>query len=231
MENIEKTERGLSFIDKALSMVEKYRLRTVFKAILIVLLAAATVGFISNPTYVFEAYKKWEEERHREQLELRLENTTKINHLLDKALYRMDVDRICLLECHNGNTGNGGLPFAKATCTFEVLNDGVYPISSQYQEINLSLLPFANHLFTNGYWCGNVEDLKHIDKALYHKMAGNGTEHFAACVIEGVDAPLAFLFVSFSSVNDSHSCEEVRECIRHLSLELALLLELGKKYN
>ena len=231
MSNLENTERGLNFLDKALSIVNKYRIRTILKGILIILLVAATIGFIQNPTYIFEKYKEWEDNQHKEQLELRLTNTNKINHLLEKALYRLDVDRIILLECHNGNSGNGGLPFAKCTATFEVLNDDTYPIANQYQEVNLSLMPFAAHLFQNGYWCGNTEDLKQIDKGLYHKMAGNGTEHFAACVIEGVDTPLAFLFVSFKGIDETHDCELIRDNIRHLSLELALLLELGKNYK
>lgn len=231
MANLENTEKGLGLLDKALQMVEKYRISTILKGIVIILLIAGTIGFISNPTYVFEKYKQWEDEQHKEQLELRLQNTNKINHLLDKSLYKMGVDRITLLELHNGNTGIGGLPFAKCTATFEVMDDDTYPVAHQYQGVNLSLMPFASYLFENGYWCGNTEDLKQLDKALYHKIASNGTEHFAACVIEGVNAPLAFLFVSFNKIDETHSCKEVRENIRHISLEIALLLELGKKYK
>lgn len=229
--NIDNTERGLGILDKVLGMVEKYKIKTIFKGIFIILLIAGTIGFISNPTYIFEKYKEWEDLQHKEQLELRLQNTNKINNLLDKSLYKMDVDRIVLLECHNGNVGIGGLPFAKATATFEVLNDETYPVAQQYQGVNLSLMPFASYLFEKGYWCGDTEDLKSIDKSLYHKIAGNGTEHFAACVIEGVDSPLAFLFVSFNKIEDEHNCKEIRENLRHLSLEIALLLELGKNYK
>ena len=60
-------------------------------------------------------------------------------------------------------------------------------------------------------------------------MKSNGTEHFAACVVEGVDKPLALLFVSFDTVDvNSHNCISVRENIRHISLEMALLMELNK---
>ena len=63
-------------------------------------------------------------------------------------------------------------------------------------------------------------------------MKSNGTEHFAACLIEGVDKPLAFLFVSFQEPIDptTHDCNFVRENIRHIAMEQALLLELNK-YN
>lgn len=228
--NLDNTEKGLGIFDRVLGMVEKYKIKTILKGIVITLLIAGTIGFINNPTWIFEQYSNWEKTQHQEQLELRLNNTNKINHLLDKALYRMGVDRIILLECHNGITGVGGLPFAKCSATFETLNDGIYPVANQYQEVNLSLMPFSSFLFENGYWCGDVDDLKILDKGLYHKMAGNGTTHFAACVIEGVDNPLAFMFVSFAT-DVEHDCEEIRNNIRHLSLELALLLELGKNYK
>lgn len=226
MENVEK---GIGFLEKTLAMVEKYKISTILKGVLIILIIAATIGFIQNPTWIFEKYEDWKIKQHNEQIELRLANTNKINRLLDKALYKMNVDRIMLLECHNGNTGNGGLPFAKCTATFEVLGDHSFPIAAQYQEVNLSLLPFASFLFENGYWCGDVENLKAIDKSLYHKMASNGTTHFAAAVIEGIDSPLAFIFVSFNKVDEQHNCQEIRENIRHLSLEIALLLELNKR--
>lgn len=226
MENVEK---GLGFLEKTLGMVEKYKISTILKGVFIVLVIAATIGFINNPTWIFEKYDEWKEKQHNEQLELRLTNTNKINTLLNKALYKMGVDRIIILECHNGNTGIGGLPFAKCTATFEVLDDHTYPVASQYQDVNLSLMPFASFLFEKGYWCGDLAELKNIDKTLYHKMASNGTTHFAAAVIEGVDSPLAFIFVSFSKIDELHSCQEIRENVRHLSLEIALLLELNKR--
>lgn len=229
--NLDNTEKGLGIFDRVLGMVERYKIKTILKGIVITLLIAGTIGFINNPTFLFEKYKEWEDTQHKEQLEMRLQNTNKINHLLDKALYKMDVDRIILLECHNGNMGIGGLPFAKATATFEVLNEDTYPVAQQYQGVNLSLMPFASYLFEKGYWYGNTEYLKRIDKSLYHKIAGNGTEHFAACVIEGVDTPLAFMFVSFNHLEKNHDCKIIRENLRHLSLEIALLLELGKNYK
>ena len=75
-----------------------------------------------------------------------------------------------------------------------------------------------------------VDELSEIDKSLCFKMKSNGTEHFACCLIEGVDKPLALLFVSFKNPVDSttHNCTFVRENIRHIALEQALLLELNK---
>ena len=227
---MEKVEKGIGVLDKALNLVERYKLKTIFKGCFIILLIAALIGFLNNPTWIFEKYEEWKEKQHQTEMDIRTVNNDKIQHLIEKSLYKIGADRITILELHNGNTGVGGLPFTKCSATFEYMDDGVLPVADQYQNVNLSLIPFANHLFKEGYWCGDIADLAEYDRALYHRMSSNGTEHFAACVIEGVDKPLALLFISFGEVDmNEHNCQTVREQIRHISLEIALLLELNNK--
>lgn len=227
---MEKVEKGIGVLDKALNLVERYKLKTIFKGCFIILLIAALIGFLNNPTWIFEKYEEWKDKQHQEEMDIRTVNNYKIQHLIEKSLYKIGADRITILELHNGNTGVGGLPFTKCSATFEYMDDGIQPIANQYQEQQLSLIPFANHLFKEGYWCGDIADLADYDRALYHRMSSNGTEHFAACVIEGIDKPLALLFVSFGEVDmNEHNCKTVREQIRHISLEIALLLELNNK--
>ena len=57
-------------------------------------------------------------------------------------------------------------------------------------------------------------------------MKSNNTEHFTACVIEGIDKPLAFMIVSFDKIDDHHNCEEVRNNIRHVAMELSVIFEV-----
>lgn len=230
--NIDNTEKGIGFFERILALVDKYKIRHFFKAAFIILLVAGVVGFIKNPFAPFEWYETWKEKQHQEQMDMRAINNEKIQHLLDKSLYKIGCDRITLLECHNGQTGNGGLPFSKCSATFEVMDNGIWPIASQYQDQQLSLIPFATHLFKIGYFCGDVSELEQYDRGLYHRMVSNGTEHFAACVIEGIDAPLAFLFISYTEpIDGTHNCDEVRENIRHLAIELAVLLEIRNYKN
>jgi hypothetical protein len=224
----QKVEKGLGWLDKALNIVEKYKFKTIFKAIIIILIVAATVGFISHPTYIFEKYKEWSDQQHKELLEKRMKNNEKLHLKAEQLLYRINADRVMILELHNGLENAAGLPFSKCSATYEALNIGVKPVADQYQSVNLSLMPFATFLFEKGYFCGNVEDLAQIDRGLYYKMMANETTHFAACVVEGVDNALAFVFVSFRATDDNHKCDEVRENIRHIALETALLLELNK---
>lgn len=223
----QKIDKGIGWIEKVLNLIKQYRIWDFIKAIMVILLIAATIAFINNPTYIFEKYEEWQDRQHQEKIELRLKNSERLHILSEKLLYKVNADRVTVLELHNGLTGQGGLPFSKCSATYEAINEHIYPIADQYQNVNLSLMPFAFNLFQQGYWCGNIEELADLDRSLYYKMKSNGTEHFAACVIEGIDKPLAFLFVSFSQVPEGHNCQEVRENIRHIALEMAVLMEVS----
>ena len=222
-------ERGLNWLDKALQIVDKYRLKTIFKAFLVMLLIAIFIGFLKNPTWVFEKYDEWKDKEHSTALEQRLVNNEKLHISSEKLLYKVGADRVMILELHNGLENANGLPFSKCSATYEAIELNVKPVADQYQNVNLSLMPFVTEVFHKGYWCGDVDDLECIDKGLYYKLKSNGTEHFACCLIEGIDKPLAFLFVSFTQkIDEGHDCAMVRENIRHIALEQALLLELNK---
>lgn len=226
--NIEDTSTGLSWLDKTLSIAEKYKISTILKSLMIILLIALTVSFIKNPAWIFEQYQEWQNRQHTEKLAHRLEHNEKIHILTEKMLYKVNADRVLLLELHNGNTGLGGFPFAKCSATYEALNDGIIPVANEYQDLNLSLMPFATTLFEKNFWCGNTEDLKEIDKALCYRMLGHDTSHFAGILIKGVDKPLAFLFVKFKDIGEEHNCDDIKKMIEDTSYQIALLLELNR---
>lgn len=227
-DNIDNTTTALGWFEKVLDLADKYRIRTILKSAFIILLIAGTVGFIKNPTWIFEKYSEWQDKQHIEKLAHRLEHNEKLHIMTEKLMYKVNADRVLLLELHNGNTGLGGFPFAKCSATYEALQDGVIPVAHQYQDLNLSLMPFASTLFDNGYWCGDTQDLKDIDKALCYRMLGNDTSHFAGILIQGVDKPLAFLFVKFKDVASEHDCAEIKRVIEDNAFQIALLLELNK---
>lgn len=226
--NIENTSTAIGWFERVLELADKYRITTVLKSVFIILLIAGTVGVIKNPTWIFEKYQDWQDKQHIEKLAHRLEHNEKLHIMTEKLMYKVNADRVLLLELHNGNTGLGGFPFAKCSATYEALNDGIVPVAHQYQDLNLSLMPFASKLFDEGYWCGDTQDLKEIDKALCYRMLGNDTSHFAGIVIQGVDKPIAFLFVKFKNIGDKHNCAEIKRIIQENAFQIALLLELNK---
>ena len=227
---IENTNNVIGWLEKFLKLLKEYGPIKILVSTFLIAFISVFFYFVFNPTKIFEIYDEWKERQHRELMELRMDTAPQIQSVVDKLTYKVGATRTLILEMHNGTTGNGGLPFTKCTATYEGLNINVYPVANQYQEQNLSLIPFATHLFKNGYWCGDTEELLELDRGLYYKMKSNETEHFAACVIEGVDQALAFMIVSFDTTPDEiHNCKEVRTYIRHAAMEVAVLLEVSHR--
>ena len=227
---IDNTSNVITWLERGLKLIKEYGIGRIITGALLIAFLSVIFYFIFNPSKIFEVYDDWKLRQHDKLMELRMENAPKIQNVIDKLTYKVDASRTIILEMHNGNTSTGGIPFTKCSATYESLNIGVHPIASYYHEQNLSLIPFASFLFERGYWCGDTDELMSIDKALYHKMKSNGTEHFAACVIEGIDKPLAFMLVSFDKLPDEqHKCEEVRNNIRHIAMELAVFFEVEKR--
>lgn len=233
--NIDNTDSAINWLERILVLLKEYSPWKILGATLLVAIVSIFLYFMFNFNKVFELYDAWEKRQHDKKIELRMEMGPKIQSLIDKLTYSTFASRTVVMELHNGITGSGGLPFTKCTATYESLNIGKRPISDQYQEVNMSLMPFANKLFQEGYWCGDTDELENIDRGLYHKMKSNNTEHFAACMIEGVDnKPIAFMIVSFEDHADSlqnHNCEVTRANIRHIAMELAVILEVTKIVN
>lgn len=226
----EKIDNGINWLERVLNIISTHKITTIFKAFVIMFMIALTVFVITNPTYLFDKYTQYIQDIHDDKINNRIINNEKINLLLEKLFYQVYADDILLLEYHNGNKNIGGLPFIKASAIFEVIGDDMYPIASQYQDLQLSLLPFVYKLNKDGYWCGNTDDLEEIDRGLYFKLKSNGIEHFGACIVHGVDTELGILFVSYKNKpTDNHNCNEIKKKIKHTSLELSVLLELQKR--
>lgn len=227
MSNVENTEKGLNFIEKALAMVEKYRLTTIFKAVFVVLIAAAVIGFIRNPNFIFEKAEEIRTKKHTEQIEWRLQNASEIQGKLDKLMYSTSANRCVILSLHNGLNDLNNIPYLRTSAIFETVNN-TYPIAELYQNCMLSLIPFSNTLYSDGHFCGDVEEIEPIDKNLYHKLASNDCQHFCAVTIQGIDKPLGFIFLTYTEEQD-HNCDEILKKTQKTALELAVLLEIRKE--
>lgn len=233
--NIDNTDDALNWLERLLRLLQEYGPWKILGATCLITVVSAFLYFTLNFDKALEIYDAWKLRQHDAKMELRMEMGPKIQSLVDKLTYSSNASRTVVLEMHNGNTGSGGLPFTKCTATYESLNIGIHPVSQQYQDINMSLIPFVHTLVKDGYWCGNTDDLETIDRGLYYKLKSNNTEHFAACAIEGLDnKPIAFLFVSFNSKPDSlkyHECQNTRDNIRHVAMELSVILEVSRIIN
>ena len=229
--NIENTDNAIGWLERFLELLTKHGFWKILGATIGIAIVSILLYFALNWNKAFELYDAWKARQHDDLMELRMEMAPKIQTLTDKLTYKVGATRVVVLEMHNGNVGTGGLPFTKCSATYESLNIGAFPVSDQYQDQNMSLIPYATFLFKQGYWCGNISELENIDRGLYYKMKMNEVEHFAACTIKGVDnKAIAFMLVTFDSKSkfEEHNCEEVREYIRHAAMELAVFLEVTR---
>lgn len=228
--SVNNTSKVITWLNNMLRMVKQYGISKIIMSALIIAVLSLFFFILFNPSKLFDAYDGWKAIQHTERTELREEITPKIQSLLDKLTFQIDASRTIILELHNGTTGTGGLPFNKCTATFESDNIEVRPVYDQYNDIALSLMPFTTQLFTQGYWAGTTDELVQIDRGLAYKMKGNGTEYFIACIIEGIDEPLAIMIVSYpSSEKGNLRAPEAREYIRHVAMETSVLLEVERQ--
>ena len=232
--NIDNTDSALTWLERMLKLIKEYGVINILKATFLLIITCIILYFAFNPTKIMDTINEIRAGQHSEQMDIRTEITPKIQTLCDKLTFKTNASRTIVLELHNGNTGIGGLPFTKCTATYESLNIGKVPVSNQYQEVNMSLIPFTSLLYKQGYWCNDIDSLETIDRGLYYKMKSNEVEHFAACLIEGVnDKAIAFMIVTFDkdSYIETHNCIAIREDIRHVAMELAVHLELINYYE
>ena len=232
--NIENTDDAIGWLERFLELLTKYGVWKILGATIGIAIVSIMLYFALNWNKAFELYDAWKLRQHDDLMELRMEIGPKIQSITDKLTFTVGATRTLVLEMHNGSPGNGGLPFTKCTATYESLNINKSPVSDQYQEQNLSLIPFASYLFKRGYWCGNIAEIESIDRALFYKMKMNGVEHFAACIIEGIEnKAIAFMIITFDEETDfeRHNCEETRNYIRHAAMELSVFLEVNRILN
>lgn len=225
MENLENTEKGIGWIERIMALVEKYSIFQFAKAFLILLITALVVGFIANPSWIFEKYRKWEEDNHKIEMVESEKNSVLMQTEVEGLLWRTNADRVILLSYHNTKKSLAGVPYIYLTAINEYFRDGVAPVAEGYSAVKTSLYPMINYLSTKNFFCGDIEELRKIDKALAYRMEGNDVKHLAMLQIEG-DVPLGVLAVTFTEpVSDNHSCEEVEKQLRKSALKLGVLME------
>lgn len=235
---------ALTWIDKASEIYKKHGFWGALKGLLLIFLACIgitlvvlTTKFVANPDKIFQQYHEWqmkqkelEIKEHQELIEKRMENTPKIQNECDKLLLKTGAQRVLFLELHNNTNNIAGLPFYFADASCESMNDIVTPIASYCQQIKLSLMPFASHLFEQRTWCGSMESLKELDKAFYYKLLASNANHMAAVIVEGVETPVGMLFVMFGE-DDIHDCELALMQAQHTSTKIAVLVEVDKQHK
>lgn len=223
--NIDNTEKGIGWIERLMQLVDKYSIFQFAKAFVILLIISILVCFIANPSWIFEKYENWKEDNHKIEMVTSEKNSVLIQTEVESLLWRTNADRVILLSYHNTKKSLAGVPYIYLTAVNEYFRDGVAPVAEGYSSVKTSLYPMINYLSANNFFCGDIAELRKIDKALAYRMEGNDVKHLAMLQIES-DIPLGVLVVTFTEpVEVNHNCEDVEKQLRKSALKLGVLME------
>lgn len=216
----EKLQSIISSITDVVNLIANHGIWRILEAILVITL----ILMLLNPGIVIDGVTKIIDGINDDKKEFRQENDPLIRSALHDAVWELDAVRSSVLEFHNGKENPSGLGFYYADMNYEIVKNGDFFISNQYQNINLSLLNLPDYLYKNGYWYGNIEELRIIDPKLASMIKNNGTGWIAFLLLEGSD-DLGILEISF--IDEPKDKQAVGREIRKLGAIVASKLDFA----
>lgn len=223
-DKIEVVDKGLGVFERLVNFFGQHSVWEILKTLFLSVLITYTIYLSLNPDIIFSAYEKWKKDEHTEAIENSMKNSVLIQNELETLRERIGAQRVLLLSYHNTTSSLVGVPYIFLTAEAESIGSGTQPVAEGYERVKTSLYPFVNYLNRETYFCGDIEELRDIDKALAYRMEGNDVRHFAAMNIEG-EQPLGVLFISYTEeMGESHKCSDVKDMILRSAGRLAIYL-------
>ena len=200
--------------------------------VVILLIGAAGLSYIYGQKGANDAVKAQlalQEQIHDYEMNLRMENSGRLNNVVMQLMYETNADRVLLAEYHNGSSNVAGIPFLKWSVTFEAFRDEMgFGVANEYQQQQITLYPFITHIGENYLYRGFVEtDLKAIDKSYAYKLMSNKVEYIIVSQIvnnKGSKCGMLILEYTNASVVDEYV---VKQKLHRASQECAALLTLS----
>jgi hypothetical protein len=200
--------------------------------VVILLIGAAGLSYIYGQKGANDAVKAQlalQEQIHDYEMNLRMENSGRLNNVVMQLMYETNADRVLLAEYHNGSSNVSGIPFLKWSVTFEAFRDEMgFGVANEYQQQQITLYPFITHIGENYLYRGFVEtDLKTIDKSYAYKLMANKVEYIIVSQIvnnKGSKCGMLILEYTNASIIDEYV---VKQKLHRASQECAALLTLS----
>ena len=183
-----------------------------------------------NPDKVFEEFRKYQEKRHDDLVELRFKQNPVIEGIVTKILVETKSDRCWIVEMHNGQSSIANLPFIFGSMRYQVTSDSVKNSLSEWDDFNLEQFSIATKLIKDGYWEGTVDDLMLIDKPFAHKLSIHGTESIVLVTLYGSHSAIGFLGVSFLN-KEGYKEDRVESVVRRYSYQVSSNIDAEKLYE
>ena len=230
VETVKESSQGtMNLVEKFLNMIDKYGVKKIFEAMLLVVLLIFLMIFSFNPDVVFKAYDEYKEKAHNTAMVERLDNTPLIQDILDD--YRRDVDasRVAIFELHNSTNSLEGMPFLFASMTYESINPGLTSAAIEFDNLRLSLYPLATYLREHEVWYGKVDDLEPIDHIAWQRLKILNAKYVAFRLLEYEKMPNAVVVSVFNEGTEFKDVESVIEKSYVMTYKVAGLLSVKQK--
>ena len=200
--------------------------------VVILLVGAAGLSYIYAQKGANDAVKaqlELQQKIHDYEMNLRMENSGRLNNVVMQLMYETNADRVLLAEYHNGSANVSGIPFLKWSVTFESFRDEMgFGVANEYQQQQITLYPFITHIGENYLYRGFVEtDLKAIDKSYAYKLMANKVEYIIVSqIVNDRGSKCGMLILEYM---DASKIDEyvVKQRLHGASQECAALLTLS----
>ena len=164
--------------------------------------------------------------RHNELIHKRLD----VKNAIESLRQRVDEDRVYIFEYHNGESNLNGLPFAKASVTYEILKAGVSSFKARLQGIPSGLLlEFNQSLLTNKYISApDISQYRDIDPIGSSVLIRPDTKSFYVSLISNVNGyPIGFIGIDYicRESTEEEAAKAVAE-LKTMALQVGSLLEV-----
>lgn len=219
----QKLEKGIGFLQKLADLQKNYGFFSIIKGLFILLLSGYVVFFALNPTYLLEKIENTRTERHEDAIANRIKSDSEIRLILERLLDKANAGRSWLIEFHNGSSNlSSGLPFIFGSMRLEATRDSIMGVEEDYADFSLSRYQLLAKVLEDGFFYGNIEDIKPLDQKLYFKMKSNNVTEVALLAIYKGNTPLGIVGLTYC--NTPMDAQRVGMLIRKAGVQIATLL-------
>lgn len=188
----------INWFERMVQIVDTYGIKTI---ILTFLLIASLLGLVmlANAIENQHVIEKWlasDNTTHTIGADIRKEINPKVTKTMTKLLYKMEADRVSILEMHNGKENPTALPFIYCDMTYEETRDGTPYVSEEYADLNMSKFTFPSYLYEHRYFIGSVEEIYSVDKKLAMRLDANNVKYCGIILIR-TNIDIGFLMLSY----------------------------------
>lgn len=204
-----------------------------------VLFAGACVAFmivlVTKPEVIFEqagqlarTFAEAKEQGHADRATYRLQADENIRGELTGLLQTVKADRAFVMEFHNGSSNlSSGLPFLYLDLTMDVGPDGQPPLrDGEFKDLRTAQYPMVGLLLEQGYWFGNIDEVKETDQRLWYHLMGHDVSELAVMTLWNGQSATGFLCLTWHGehrMDPMLTGHAIRASGTKIAVELALL--------